>query len=94
MREAADPLAGREIYLELLEIGDLLRVNAVDAATGLEAFAAGPVTAPRQELERIALGKLARRLAGEGVVAAPQPNPGGSSSPNSGPQTQQRGRRV
>jgi hypothetical protein len=83
-----DPLAGREIYLELIELGELLRVNAVDAATGLEAFAAGPRTASRHEIERIALGKLARRLAGKGAIAAPA-EPG-----QAGSQTQERGRRV
>jgi hypothetical protein len=88
MGSAPDPLAGREIYLELIEFGELLRVNAVDAETGLESFAAGPRSASRLEIERLALGKLARRLAGEGVIAAP------AAPAQPSPRTQERGRRV
>lgn len=62
MTNAWDPLAGREILLEWSHYGDVARVAAVDAATGEEASAAGPLTAPRADLERIALRKLADKL--------------------------------
>jgi hypothetical protein len=74
MGEGADRLAGREIILEHIDYGDVIRVNAIDAATGLEASASGPRTAARTDLERLAMGKLARRL-------FDGPQGGGSSDP-------------
>ena len=65
MSRPADPLAGREIILEWQEYGDVLRVTAIDAESGLEDAAAGPRTATRADLERLALNKLARRLFGD-----------------------------
>jgi hypothetical protein len=78
MVEPADRLAGREIILELIDYGELVRVTAVDAETGLEATATGPRTAARSDLEKIALRKLARR-----VFGPPSPD---------GPPTRRRGR--
>jgi hypothetical protein len=62
---SVDPLAGREIILEWREYGDVLRVTAIDAETGHEAAAAGPRTAARADLERLALNMLTRKLFGE-----------------------------
>jgi hypothetical protein len=74
--EGADRLAGREIILEWIDYGDLIRVNAIDAATGVEAWASGPRAALRADLEKIALRKLARRL-----FDGPQGSAGGSDAP-------------
>lgn len=41
----------------------MLRVNAVDAATGVEVTVMGPAGASRREIEEIALKKLAYVLA-------------------------------
>ena len=70
MSGSDDRLRNREIILEWLDYGDLIRVNAIDTATGVEASATGPRTADRNDLERFALRKLARRL-----FDAPDPDP-------------------
>ena len=52
-----------EIIVEFVSAGGFLRCSAVDADTGTEATAIGPVSAGRAALERIALGKLKKALA-------------------------------
>ncbi len=47
-----------EVYLEFIPLGNMVKVNAVDARTGEEVSIAGPRDAPRSELERTALAKL------------------------------------
>lgn len=47
-----------EIYLEFTPIGAMVRVSAVDAATGVEVTIAGPKNTPRAQLERTAVAKL------------------------------------
>jgi len=54
----------REVFLEYVVLGASAKVSAIDAETGVEVAAAGPASAPRFELERIALAKLRRRLEG------------------------------
>jgi len=57
-----DPLEGREIIVEWLTYGDIVRVAVIDAATGIEASTGGPAVTPRSDLERLALRKLARKF--------------------------------
>ncbi len=64
MGRDADPLAGREIILEWNEYGDVVRVNAIDAGSGVEASASGPRSAARYDLKKLALKGLARKLFG------------------------------
>ena len=52
-----------EIIVEFTQAGGFLRCAAVDVDTGTEASAMGPVSAGRDALERIAIGKLKRALA-------------------------------
>lgn len=47
-----------EIYLEFTQIGNMVRVNAVDAVSGVEVSIAGPRSTPQAELERTAVAKL------------------------------------
>lgn len=47
-----------EVYLEFIPIGNMVRVNAIDAATGVEVTIAGPKNSPKSQLERTALAKL------------------------------------
>ena len=61
--EGADPLG--EIFLEYITLGDSAKVCAIHAATGEEAVAVGPATAPREALEKLAIGKLRRKLSGD-----------------------------
>lgn len=53
----------REVYFEFTPIGQVVRVAAVCAETGVEVIVMGPATARRRDLERLALRKLEWRLA-------------------------------
>ena len=53
----------REVYFEFTAIGAVVKVVAIDAATGTEVSVMGPASAAQSDLERLALGKLKARLA-------------------------------
>ncbi|MBI1185970.1 MAG: serine hydroxymethyltransferase [Alphaproteobacteria bacterium] len=63
----------REIFFEIARLGDVMRVSAIDGETGLEATAIGPANALQSDLERIALGKLERKLASPQNGSPPRP---------------------
>lgn len=52
-----------EVYIEFQAIGPQVRVTAMDAASGIEVFVVGPVTASRSDLQTLAIRKLQRRMA-------------------------------
>lgn len=52
-----------EIYLELHRNGNFLRCTAIDADTGEEAIAIGPVNNP-EAVKRLAVQKLRNKLMG------------------------------
>lgn len=52
-----------EIYLEFRPVGQQVKVSAIDAATGIEVSVFGPKTASQEDLKRLAVRKLQRRLA-------------------------------
>jgi hypothetical protein len=47
-----------EVLFELTRIGSIVRVTAVDPATGIEAVIQGPAHLSQQELQRSAAKKL------------------------------------
>ena len=55
--------SGREIYFELVVVGSSVKVTAIDSASGTEVVVIGPANAARSDLERLAMGKLERKLA-------------------------------
>jgi hypothetical protein len=57
-----DDTDGREVYFEFTVIGATVKATAIDSETGIEVSVAGPVTAARAHLQRLALAKLERRL--------------------------------
>ena len=57
--------APREVFFEFIAIGTVVKVMAIDAATGTEVSVMGPVGAAQIDLERLALAKLKARLARE-----------------------------
>lgn len=63
------PVPG-EIYIEFVEVGGQVKVSAIDAATGVEVSAFGPTSASQQDLERLAVRKLKRRLQQEEARSA------------------------
>lgn len=50
-----------EVYFEFQQVGNAVKVAAVDAATGMEVIVMGPRSAPQADLQRLALA-LKRRL--------------------------------
>ncbi len=61
-----------EIYLEFRQVGQQVKVTAIDAATGIEVSTFGPLKASQEDLKTIAVRKLRRRIAQE-AAAAGQP---------------------
>jgi ABC-type uncharacterized transport system YnjBCD ATPase subunit len=53
----------REVFFEFTAIGAVVKVVAIDAATGTEVSVMGPAGAAQSDLERLAQGKLKARLA-------------------------------
>jgi hypothetical protein len=51
---------------EFTQVGQMMRVAAIDEATGIEVIVITPVNAHRGHMQRLALAKLQRRLAERG----------------------------
>ncbi len=60
MASAGDP---REILFEFTVVGPVVRVAAIDAATGIEISVMGPASAAQSDLQKLAIAKLKARLA-------------------------------
>ena len=54
--------AGGEVFFEFRQVGQQMRVAAIDAASGTEIVVIAPVTATRLQMQELALAKLKRRL--------------------------------
>ena len=63
---------GRVLF-EFVQLGQQMRVAAIDEATGTEVVVIAPLNAARGHMEQLALAKLRRRLAAD----APAPPAGG-----------------
>jgi hypothetical protein len=64
------------VLFEFVQMGQVMRVAAIDEVTGTEVFVITPVNASRLQMERVALAKLKRKL-GEPEEALPPPPPRG-----------------
>ena len=51
-------MAGKEIYVEFVVMGNTVKVTAIDSESGLEASVVGPAGAPRAALADAARRKL------------------------------------
>lgn len=51
-----------DVIFEMIEIGEYLKVNAIDVKTGEEVSVSGPAIGCVEELKRIALRKLMKKL--------------------------------
>jgi hypothetical protein len=51
-----------EVIIEMRPVGSVVRVAAVDVASGTEVVVFGPATTPPRALEELAVAKLKRRL--------------------------------
>ena len=67
-------MADGEVYFEFVQVGQQMRVAAVDATTGTEVIVITPVSANKLQMQQIALAKLRRKL-GE-APRAPSAGPG------------------
>lgn len=63
--------SGRVLF-EFTQLGQQMRVAAIDEATGTEVVVIAPVTATPFQMQQLALGKLRRKLGQE-----PPPKPPG-----------------
>lgn len=59
----------RDVIFEIMRVGDVQRVAAVDVATGVEVIVQAPAAAALADVRALALKKLERALAGD----RPQP---------------------
>jgi len=70
-----------EVYIEYKQVGQTIKVTAVDAATGLEVVIMGPASAAQSHLQKVAVEKLKMQLkktesepeSGEGEESRTQP---------------------
>jgi len=51
-----------EIYIEYKQVGQTMKVIAVDAATGTEVVIMGPASAAQSHLQKVAIQKLKMQL--------------------------------
>jgi hypothetical protein len=51
-----------EVIIEMRPVGSVVRVAAIDVASGTDVIVFGPATAPQRALEELAVNKLKRRL--------------------------------
>ncbi len=61
------------VLFEFVQVGQQMRVAAIDEATGVEVVVIAPLNAARGHMERLAIAKLRRRLEKD----APQPTHSG-----------------
>jgi hypothetical protein len=55
-------VARKEVYIEYKQVGQAMKVTAVDAETGIEVVIMGPVSAAQTHLQKIAVQKLEMQL--------------------------------
>jgi hypothetical protein len=60
------------VLFEFTQLGQQMRVAAIDAASSLEVVIIAPLTATRLQMQNLALAKLRRRLEAEGRAAGPR----------------------
>ena len=66
-------MADGEVYFEFVQVGQQMRVAAIDATTGIEVIVITPASATKPQMQQIALAKLRKRL---GEAPKPPVTPG------------------
>lgn len=64
--------AGR-VFFEFAQVGQQMRVAAIDEATGIEVVLIAPLTATQPQMQQLALAKLRRRLEQDSGAAPGKP---------------------
>ena len=55
-------MAEGEVYFEFVQVGQQMRVAAIDAATGTEVIVIVPASAAKGHMQQMALAKLRKKL--------------------------------
>ncbi|MDB5614897.1 MAG: serine hydroxymethyltransferase [Devosia sp.] len=55
-------MADGDVYFEFVQVGQQMRVAAIDAATGIEVIVITPVSASKHQMQQMGLAKLRKRL--------------------------------
>ena len=64
-------MAKGEVYFEFVQLGQQMRVAAIDADSGTEVVVIAPAMATRPQMQQLALAKLRKKL-GEAQPEAPR----------------------
>ncbi|QYO78143.1 DUF6898 family protein [Devosia salina] len=64
-------MSNGEVLFEFVQIGQQMRVAAVDEATGIEVVVITPLNATKLQMQRVALAKLKRKLEQDRPAPAP-----------------------
>jgi len=56
----------REVLFEFTQVGQQMRVSAIDADTKVEVVLIAPLSATRYQMQALAMAKLKRKLESEG----------------------------
>ena len=51
-----------DVYFEFVQVGQQMRVAAIDVATGIEVIVITPVIATKHQMQQMALAKLRKKL--------------------------------
>lgn len=54
-----------EVLFEFVQLGQQMRVAAIDSASGIEVVVITPISATRNQMQQVALAKLRRKLQAE-----------------------------
>lgn len=65
-------MADGEVYFEFVQVGQQMRVAAIDVATGVEVIVIVPAVAAKGHMQQMALAKLRKKLS---ETAPPQEAP-------------------
>lgn len=66
-------MADAEVYFEFVQVGQQMRVAAIDAASGTEVIVITPVSASKHQMQQVALAKLRKKLAESATAPASSP---------------------
>ncbi|MEM8797630.1 MAG: serine hydroxymethyltransferase [Pseudomonadota bacterium] len=72
------------IFLEFQQVGNSVKVTAIDPVSLIEVTIIAPVSSTQTEMSRIAVQKLKRRIAEEDAANKPTTDKSSSDTPGSG----------
>ncbi len=64
-------MSSGDVLFEFVQMGQQMRVAAIDEATGIEVVVITPLNATKLQMQRVAMAKLRRKLEQGGTALAP-----------------------